>query len=465
MNPILYESSETTFTTNGLGVLAECAKCTVTEKRNGVFDAEFQYPINGVRYADIQEGRIICVSHDNSGDVQPFVIYGRSAPISGMVTFNCHHISYLLNGVTVNPFTATSVAEAFSAIASNSLGANPFTFQTDNTTAGTMKLQVPVGARSVLGGMEGSVLDVYGGEYKYDKFTVYNLQSRGVDSGVTIRYGKDMTDMTQKIDADGLYNSVVPYWAANDIVVNYGAVVTATGQTAGNVVPLDLSNAFDSEPTTAQLYNRAVAYLDENKPWIPKVNLKVNFVPLWQTEEYKNFLPLTRVNLCDAVTVSYPELGVNATAKVISVVWDALAEKYTQIEIGDMRETFVNGTTQTATGAFVSRDIDTPITSFYSNRCENVTDGEDTHVYTYGNAHVVSVAVKMLVTPSSSQTSIISLPSGIPRPTSNVFGTIYNRTKAKTFVMQVSTAGNVNVLNRGEIASGDYLYGQIAWTS
>lgn len=345
MNPILYESGTTNFSSNGLGVLADCIKCEVTEKvtekRNGVYDVEFHYPITGARYADIQEGRIICVSHDDKGDVQPFIIYGRSAPISGVVEFYCHHISYMLNDIVVSPFTATSVAEAFSAITANSMNTNPFTFTTDNTTAGNMELKVPAVVRSVLGGVEGSILDVFGGEYKYDNFTVQNLASRGVNSGVVIRYGKDLLDVTQNIDADGLYNSAVPYWTNNDTVV-YGNVVIATGQTLSRVSALDLTSNFTSAPTTAQLESAALTYLNNNTPWIPRVNLKVNFIALWQTEEYKNVLPLAHLNLCDTVTVSYPELGVDATAKIITVVWDALAERYTKMEIGDERQTIVN---------------------------------------------------------------------------------------------------------------------------
>lgn len=342
MIPILYESTETSFTSNGIGALPDCLSCLVTEERNGQYEVEFTYPITGTRYAEILEGRIICVTHDEQLDKQPFIIYRRSAPMDGIVTFNAHHYSYLLSGIAVSPFTASSVADAFAKISSNSMITNPFTFWTDNTTAGSMDIDVPMSARQVLGGVRGSILDVYGGEYEFDKLTVKNHAHRGADNGVTIRYGKNLTDVEQTIDAEFLPNAAVPYWKGSDDTVVYGAVTAATGQTASRVTVMDLSDEFDEQPSAAQLQNMARSKLDANQPWIPSENITVDFVALWQTEEYKDIALLERVQLCDTVTIYYQELGVNATAKVIRVVWDALLDRYEEMELGQAQSSFAD---------------------------------------------------------------------------------------------------------------------------
>lgn len=44
--------------------------------------------------------------------------------------------------------------------------------------------------RACLGGTEGSVLDVWGGEYEWDMFDVILHSKRGKDNGVVIEYGK-----------------------------------------------------------------------------------------------------------------------------------------------------------------------------------------------------------------------------------------------------------------------------------
>lgn len=375
MNPILYESGTITFTNNGIGRLSDCTRCEVTEERNGIFEVEFDYPITGAHYTDIVEGRIISVTHDEQKDRQPFIIYQRTAPLDGVVTFYAYHISYLLSNIVVTPFTATSVASAFSSISANSMNTNPFTFWTDNITAGTADIAVPSSIRSVLGGVRGSILDVFGGEYEFDNYIVRNYSSRGADNGVTIRYGKNLTDLNQEISIMGLYDSIVPYWVQDDTVV-YGGIITGSGQTQHLVTTMDFTNEFegDDPPTVAQLNAKALQYLNTNKPWVPSENIKVDFVSLWQTNEYSNIAPLERVRLCDTVTVIYPDLGVQTTAKVIKVVWDALEDRYSEIELGETRSSFADTIIKDATKDIAGVIENVPTKSYVQAAIDQATE-------------------------------------------------------------------------------------------
>lgn len=370
MNPILFDENAKDFTTNGIGRLSDCITCEVAEERNGIFEVEFTYPITGAFYSEITEGRIILVSHDEQKDLQPFVIYRRSAPISGVVTFNAHHISYTLSNVIVSPFTASSITAAFESFTSNAITENPFTFWTDKTSGGSFEVKTPSSVRALLGGTRGSVLDAFGGgEYKFDNYLVRLYQNRGSNNGVTIRYGKNLADIKNVIDAGSLYSAVVPYWSDGATTVVYGGIVSGNSgvtrvadwtdengvpiqdETGENivfkygkrvVVPMDLSGEFEDAPTVTQLEAKAQSILNANKPWIPKVSIDVDFVQLWQTEEYKDIAPLERVQLCDTVSVYYEALGVNATAKVIKVVWNALTERYDKMELGDAKTSFAD---------------------------------------------------------------------------------------------------------------------------
>ena len=161
---ILYESTETAFLTNGLGILSDASKCEIEEERNGAFELTMVYPVHGNRYSELALRRIILAKPNPYDRAQPFRIYNISTPINGMVTVKAEHISYDLSGIPVSPFTAGNVADALSALKRQSVISNPFRFMTDKTTSANMKCSKPSSIRSLLGGVEGSVLDVYGGE-------------------------------------------------------------------------------------------------------------------------------------------------------------------------------------------------------------------------------------------------------------------------------------------------------------
>lgn len=346
MIPILFSSTETTFTSNGIGRLADCTRCLVTEERNGQYECEFDYPITGRHYSDIEEGRIVYCTHDDMKVPQPFVIYRRTAPIDGLVTFNARHLSYQLSNIIVNPFSAANIADALAGLSTNSINTNPFTFSTQRSTVAPFAVTAPASVRSLLGGVEGSLLDVYGGEWEFDKWTVTLHAHRGHDSGVSIRYGKNLSDLQQVVDASGLYNAVVPYWeqevdGQTVLVMLPERIVAATGVTDPVPVVMDLSMEFAEQPTEAQLRAYAQDYLATHEPWVPSENLTVDFVHLKDTTDYASVANLQRVNLCDTVDVYYPALGVTAhNIEVIKTVYNVLSERYDSIELGQPQTTF-----------------------------------------------------------------------------------------------------------------------------
>ena len=372
MIPILYEANETQFTSNGLGRLIDTISCQVHEQRNGVYECEFVYPITGKKYDLIKEGRIIGVTHDETGDIQPFVLYKRTARIDGRVTFNASHISYRLSNIIAMPFTASGVVEAMAEIVPNSLPANPFTFWTDKVATAQFENDTPRSVRSLLGGERGSLLDVFGkGEYEFDKWTVKLHLNRGQDSGVTIRYGKNLADVTQEIDSSGYYNAVAPYWIGTDSRVVLDHLVVLDGVTDIRAIELDLSSSFDEAPTLQELEDMARTRLENSSGINIQENIKADFIQLWQTEEYKRYAPLQRVKLCDTVSVIYEALGVNSVQKkVISTKWNVLLDRYDEIELGDTQTTLTDVITQITE----QMTTDLPSTSMMANAIANATN-------------------------------------------------------------------------------------------
>lgn len=340
MNPILFDASEITFDSNGLGVLSDAISCTVTEERNGAFELTLEYPISGIHYEEIINRRIIYCKPNPYASPQPFRIYRMTKPLSGRVTVYAEHISYDLSGIPVSPFTAGSASAAMLQIENSAAVDSNFTFWTDKETAATMTVEAPSSTRSILGGNAGSVLDVYGGEYEWDRWTVRLWSARGADNGVIIRYGKNLTDLEQDENISNVATGVYPYWKDSDgnLVELPEKIVNAPGTyNFTRIIPLDLSSDFEEQPTVEQLRERAEKYVDDNDIGIPTVSISVAFQPLDQTEEYKDLALLERVGLCDTVTVQYETLGVSAKAKCVKTEYDVLLDRYTSIELGDAR--------------------------------------------------------------------------------------------------------------------------------
>ena len=352
MIPILYNSNETDFSGGGVGFLSDCTRCVVTEERNGVYECEFSYPMDGRHYSEIEPDMIIKAKPNEMSDPQLFRIYRTSKPINGIVNFYCQHISYDLNVNVVDPFTLSGATAltALQGILSHCYYQHSFTAQSTLSFSETHDLKVdkPKPARMCLGGSEGSVLDLFGGEYEFDNFNVKLHAARGQDTGVTILYGKNLTDITSDVNISSAYTAVYPYAVdeERDGLYTLTEKVIETDNTnfgEPRVLSLDLTEKFnlpDEEITETKLRNLANAYITNNHISDVKQNIEISFVQLWQTPEYKDIALLQRVGLCDTVTVRYAKLGVSVKAKVIKTVYNSLTEKYEKVELGKAKSNF-----------------------------------------------------------------------------------------------------------------------------
>ena len=340
MKPILFPSTATEFKTHGLGVLTDAISCTSTEERNSAFELTMQYPDTGVHFGEITDRCIIYAIPSPYRSPQPFRIYRITRPMDGIIMVYARHITYDLSGVPLNPFTAINAPDALSKLSLNAAVDSPFTFWTDKATVASFAVSTPSSTRSVLGGSSGSILDVYGGEYEWDGFTVRLYGHRGYDNGVVISYGKNLTNIEQDRNISNVATGIYPYWtnAEGALVTCDPKIVNAPGTyDFTRVVPVDFSNDFEGQPTPAQLQARAEKYVEDNKIGIPKTSITASFVQLEQFPEYEDLALLEKCDLCDTVTIRYPQLGVEAKAEIVKIETDVLLERYRSVEIGDVR--------------------------------------------------------------------------------------------------------------------------------
>lgn len=343
MIPILYDSTETAFTSGGLGFLADCTSCTVTEELNGVFECVFNYPISGAYYPYLTEGNIVYVTHDDTGIPQPFDIYSHSAPIDGVVTFYAHHISYRLSNIIIGPNTYHNSAAAVAHLGQSTYMSNPFTYTTNISKTADYTFENPNSVRSFINGEGNTLISTYGGEVEFDKFTVTLWERRGRDTDIEIKYGKNLQDITDKIDTSETYNAIVPYYRREDgtpLLIDTRYVYHDDGTGVIKAIALSMNEYFNSQPTKQDMEDKAQELLDTSYAWIAAREIDVNFVALWQTEEYKDVAPLERVNLGDTVKVIYPAIGVNAIQeRVVKTVYNTLLDRYDEITLNQLPET------------------------------------------------------------------------------------------------------------------------------
>ncbi len=338
MIPILYNSTEADFTTQGLGALVDAIYCRVTEERNGIYELEMEYPQTGIHFNDIRNGNIITAIPSPYRAAQPFRIYKVTKPLNGNVTVYASHISYDLNKIPVSPFSASTASSALAGIKTNMQIQNNFQFWTDKTTDADFSAQVPAACRSLLGGQEGSILDVYGGEYEWDRFTVRLYNKRGADSGVVIRYGKNLTGLNQEGDISGLVTGICPYWFSDGTLVMCDPpIVYREGMTAQSAVPVDFTQQFETAPTAAQLQEAAERYIENNDIGEPTVSLDVEFIQLEQMSGFEGMALLEKCDLCDTVTVQYEQAGIDVEAEIVSIQTDVLLERYEKMQVGSIR--------------------------------------------------------------------------------------------------------------------------------
>jgi len=348
MIPILFESTAKTFDTFGIGVLRDTTSCEITEERNGQYELVLKYPINGLLYDYIKKERIIVAKPNDLARNQAFRIYKISIPINGIITVNATHISYDLVTIGVTPFSLanTSISQCGEILLQKAVIPHSFTYQTDMSKSADFGATIPVSIRSLMGGSKGSLLDLFGGEFEWDNFKIYQHSARGLDRGVVIEYGKNLTKFEHSSDITDVYTHVLPYGIVEDDETGEETVVTLPEEVLpisntmlenGKVYIKDFTDEFGKEEriTEYALRTKANIWIRNHPLGVDSPTITVSFEPLWKQAEYSAIHE--RLTLCDTVTIKHQILGVQVKMKVIKTVYSCLDEKYKSITLGQSK--------------------------------------------------------------------------------------------------------------------------------
>ena len=354
MIPILYDPLETQFDSNGIGLLTDTISCIVEEERNGSFELTLQYPQEG-RLADyITEDAIIKAKPNDKDEDQLFRIYKSGKPIGGVNTYYAEHISYELN---MNPVCRPRIygknaQEAIAQLLEEAVIENNYTAWSDITTRNSTKIEDVLSVRNILGGTEGSILDVWGGEYQFDNFVVKLHKSRGSDTGATIRYGKNLISAEQERNIGDVITAIFPYCyytpekedgateEPDPVFVSlpekFINTPNADKYARPKCAPMDFSDEFeDGVIVTEEMLRKVAKTYTESGIDEPKISIKATFQNLKKTKDYENIQALETVGICDTVTVMIEKLGIEVKAKIVKYAYDSVKERFNSVEIGE----------------------------------------------------------------------------------------------------------------------------------
>ena len=360
MIPILYAASETDFTTNGIGLLTDAVSCTVTEERNGAYEATLIYPAKGHLAEYIAEDAIIKAKANDTDEPQLFRIYKSGKQIGSNTTWNAEHISYELTGNPVERFNISGVnaEQALNRLLAAAVFKHKYTAASDITTVNKTSIADVVSVRKALGGVEGSILDTWGGEYHFNNYRIELLKARGADNGVTIEYGKNLTDAKQECNIANIVTAIFPYakytpeGEESEVYVSLKEKTLVHAGAADYAYKrceiVDFSSEWESGTiiTEDMLRAKAEAYLEKISTE-PDINITLSYAQLKKTKDYKNIQVMESVALCDTVTVRIDKLQIEATAKIVKAKYDSLKERYDTMEIGSVRTNLTKQLTAT----------------------------------------------------------------------------------------------------------------------
>lgn len=374
MKPILYNANETAFETYGLGEI-DATKAQVTREQNGNYTLYIEYPANGPLASVFKNDMRIKSDAGLRTKNQTFFISRILKDSTGILKIYAKHISHLTEKMAIRNNTVVSgtAQAALSIWASNSLGGIRFDVWSDIELSSKASWDIAnfKTARDALGGVEGSILDIWGGEYEFDNTTIRLHKQLGRKSPIVLEYGRNILRAEDDQDIESAYTSVYPY--ATYTPENQGAG-DATGSTQQVTVELpekyvdgpyiglynerrvlivDFSSNFKEKevPTVDKLRKLAKDYAINNRLGLPKINTKIEYVDLSKTLDYKLTQILEEAELCDIVPIYYPEIGLTSEdAKLTTIVYDVLLGQNNSVEVGVIGDGFKSSMTSNLSG-------------------------------------------------------------------------------------------------------------------
>lgn len=364
--PVLYDKSDTDFTTNGIGRLTGVTTCTVEETINGEYELTMTIRQGSMFFSDISYGSIIGVIPNVAATQrQPFEVYRIEKNQNGLATVNARHISYRLSYIPMKLKKKSNVYDIYTTIKSNSYETNPFTFELDSDIQSTLKsiscsIDSPQSCRRTLG--TECILDAIETynltastkltiEYSWDNFKVHMHNHRGEDRGAEIRYGKNLKTIQAEETAEETITGYIPYWQSGDTIVVGSAQYVSDADklfTYKRTEMFDCSSYYNSKPTVAQLNSTGAKLIKNSENNHVITNIETEYVDLTLAKDSNvDYAGMNDILLGDTVSIIYSGANISKKAEVTSLTYDVIQGRVESITLGEAKNYLTSSITQT----------------------------------------------------------------------------------------------------------------------
>lgn len=384
----IYDSTENDFTKNGEGLLTDLLEASVTESLNGDMFLEFTYPINGHNAEKIQEEKIIKCPVGN-GNSQLFRIKRIVKDYTEMTIYAPHIFYDLLDNFVLDTAPANLTCQSFGQwVLSKTNYATNFTFESDISTSASARYVRRNPVDIIIGDTDNSMVNLFRGELERDNFKIKLLEQRGSADGIVLIFGKNIKQIKITRDDSSIYTRILPIgfdgltlpetYVDSPLINDYRAPRITKAEF--NEIKLDPEdeNAYHTEDEAYQALREATNKLFISGIDKPRINIKIDWLELSKTEEYKNYQALETIHLGDTITAKI--LGIDYQTRVTKTEYDVLTDSITKFEIGTISRTIANAINSN-TKAVESISIPSILTTAKNNATEQITSAMGGYVY------------------------------------------------------------------------------------
>lgn len=409
----LFGITDRSFTSNG-DLVIKPKKAVVHKEDNGDFYLELETDESYVTY--LTEGRII-VANTPQGE-QAFRITNPTIR-KHHIKIKAYHVfydseNYLIKDSYVVDKNCNDALDYLNMATDTT---SPFTTISDVSTIHSYRC-----VRKSLYEAIQTILERWGGHLVRNNFNIGIRESIGQDNGVTIRYAKNLKEITKTENWDSVVTKLLPVGKdgvlLNSLDQSIDPYVYSTNITYE--IPYTKCVSFSQDDISEDNYKDASGTLDETaykQAIISELRqqaenyININCMPKINYTLKANLKKMTDIG--DIIEVIDEDLGINLLTNVIKYNYDCILEKYIEVEFGNFKKGLSNlvSTVNTSAAQIATEKVEA-VKVTLNNNLQQATN----KIWnTLGNSYVIYEGDKILVVdklPKEQATNVIMINNG-----------------------------------------------------